>query len=375
MDYEQIKKVIESCHLNFLIGSGASKPHLGTLGTIEQLLTELAKKPESDDKIVVDASIKRHYFDISIKGNLDIEKGTDPKLIATKEEYRKFFESLHIILNKRKSNLISKQVNVFTTNMDLFMEYAMEEMEFSFNDGFSGRLKPVFGTENFNNTIKKTSSHYDYQSDIPLCNLYKLHGSINWRYEDSKIMFDHGLSILKEVNAKMGDLKTFNTIENIDSQDKWHTHSIPELFSSVPTKTSVHDDFLEAYNQLIMINPTKEKFETTTRNLTFYELLRMYSNQLEKENSVLFVFGFSFADEHIREITKRVASSNPTLLIIIFAFDNASKIAIEKEISTRSNIKFIFDEKDTINYSLATINKNYFAKLAEDLEIGIKPEI
>jgi len=26
MKYEQIKKIIESCHLNFLIGSGASKP-------------------------------------------------------------------------------------------------------------------------------------------------------------------------------------------------------------------------------------------------------------------------------------------------------------------------------------------------------------
>jgi hypothetical protein len=35
MDYEEVKKVIESCHLNFLIGSGASAPFFKTLGNIE----------------------------------------------------------------------------------------------------------------------------------------------------------------------------------------------------------------------------------------------------------------------------------------------------------------------------------------------------
>ncbi len=374
MDYEQIRKIIESCHLNFLIGSGASKPFLGTLGTIEQLLTDLSHEPDSDDKTVVDSSIKRHYFDVAIQGNLEIENGTDSGLLATKKEYEKFFGALSIILNKRKSNLISKQVNVFTTNMDLFMEYALEEMELVFNDGFSGRLKPKFGTENFNNTIKKTSSHYEYQSEVPLFKIYKLHGSVNWKFDTDKIQFDHNLSILQNVKAKMGTTAEFKQIEYKDAQNKWQTYKVADLLKSVPSKSQLHEDFLEAYNQLVMINPTKEKFETTTRDLTFYELLRMYSNQLEKENSVLFVFGFSFADEHIREITKRVASSNPTLLIIIFAFDKVSKEAIEKEIPARSNIKYIYDDSDTLKYSLETINKNYFSRLADDLEKGIKSE-
>ena len=58
MDSDEVKKIIESCHLNFLIGSGASKPFLGTLGEIENLLTELSKKPGSDKKTITDASIK-----------------------------------------------------------------------------------------------------------------------------------------------------------------------------------------------------------------------------------------------------------------------------------------------------------------------------
>lgn len=118
-----------------------------------------------------------------------------------------------------------------------------------------------------------------------------------------------------------------------------------------------------------MINPTKQKFETTTRDLTFYELLRMYSNHLERENSVLFVMGFSFEDEHIREITKRVAKANPTLTIIIFAFDKTAKERISFLLGEQPNIKFIWDSsyENQLNYSLDVITSEYFGKLAKEL--------
>ena len=51
MNSEEITKVIESCHLNFLIGSGASKPFLETLGIIEDLLTELSDKEDDDERL------------------------------------------------------------------------------------------------------------------------------------------------------------------------------------------------------------------------------------------------------------------------------------------------------------------------------------
>lgn len=64
------------------------------------------------------------------------------------------------------------------------------------------------------------------------------------------------------------------------------------------------EDFVNEYNNLHIINPTKEKFEETLLSNVYYDLLRMYSNELEKNNTVLFVFGFSFKDEHIYSITK-----------------------------------------------------------------------
>ena len=43
--------------------------------------------------------------------------------------------------------------------------------------------------------------------------------------------------------------------------------------------------------------------------------------------------GFSFSDEHIRELTVRVANSNPTLKIYVFAYTEKAKSNIEKSIN------------------------------------------
>jgi len=371
MNSDEIKKVIESCHLNFLIGSGASKPFLEILGVIEGLLTELAEKEDGEEKTIIEASIKKYYFDETIKGNLKIFTGNTENLKKTKKAYKDFINALNTILIKRKSNLVSKQVNVFTTNMDLFLDYTIERLGLACNDGFSGKMNPKFGTENFHNSIRKTSTHYEYQSEVPLFNLFKLHGSVDWKIEKNEIVYDTGLKILKKVSKIEIPEDGLVEIQYEKGGDLTY-YSIDEMFDEFQKYDIIldekHENFLEAYNQFVMINPTKEKFKTTTRDLTFYELLRMYSNHLERENSVLFVFGFSFADEHIREITKRVAVSNPTLLIIIFAYDIQSKENIEKLLPKRSNIKIICDEEEKTKYSLKQINEDYFAKLAMELE-------
>lgn len=56
-------------------------------------------------------------------------------------------------------------------------------------------------------------------------------------------------------------------------------------------------------------------------------MLRLYANELEKENSILYIMGFSMADEHIRDITFRAIKSNPTLKVFICSFtEKASDI-------------------------------------------------
>jgi hypothetical protein len=106
----------------------------------------------------------------------------------------------------------------------------------------------------------------------------------------------------------------------------------------------------------------------------------MYANELEKENSVLFVMGFSFADEHIREITLRVADSNPTLMIYIIAHSANSVAGYEAKLGIKDaknkNIKLIVPtkkddtEEDEFSFDFANINTKIFEPLAEKIEAG-----
>ena len=53
------------------------------------------------------------------------------------------------------------------------------------------------------------------------------------------------------------------------------------------------------------------------------------------ENTILFVSGFSFADEHIADITLRAANTNPTLHIVVFAFNDAEGATIKANLKLR----------------------------------------
>lgn len=385
LKYEDIKKIIESCHLNFLIGSGLSAPYLSILGSIEDLLT--ANESSDQPNKIIESSIKKFYFDQCIKGNLallDNSKCEENKKIVfneVNENYYIFIKSLHTILSYRESNIVSKQVNLFTTNMDLFLDKTIEDLGFVLNDGFSGRINPKFGTENFHNSIHKYSSHYEYKSELPLFNLFKIHGSVNWkRINENKanrtyeITSNNSLEILSNiinVDIKEDHVTPIITGEK-DKKNRDVTFTYKELLNNIASieEKDIHSEYLKHYGELVMINPTKDKFRDTTTNFYFYELLRMYANHLEKENSVLFVLGFSFADEHIKEITNRVLKSNPTLIIVIFC-KKEDKERFTKMFNNANNIVCLSPEDDN-HYSLKKINDFLFEELSHDLKFGIR---
>ena len=393
MEMNKFKEILQSCHLNFLIGSGTSRPFLGTLGVIETYLTQIDDELDGDFKTIAKVSVLKHYFDVAIKGNYNLltnsfEKSEIQKSEETKQNYKIFLSAINQNLIRRKGNLINKQANLFTTNVDIFLEKTIEDCGFEYNDGFSGRLNPTFSLSNFKKTISKISSHYDNHSEIPLFNVLKLHGSITWKeitnHKDSQICFDNSLSQIK----KLIDNDLINTGEFIELYydtgkkdekgiDVWKIKNIEQIVTESKglILSKNHTKFLEYYEKILMINPTKEKFKFTTLNYTYYELLRMYANTLEKENSVLFVLGFSFADEHIREITVRVANSNPTLQICIFAHSEDSKTSIKSELDKSGSLKFnniyYFDIPKDGYFDLKTINEKYFEELRKQLE---KPE-
>jgi hypothetical protein len=268
-------------------------------------------------------------------------------------------------LLKRKTTLLNKQANVFTTNIDIFFEKALEDASLEFNDGFKGRFNPTFSLSNFKKSYFKKSLHYDNTSEIPVFNLLKVHGSLNWRATENEIT----LSKLSIVNRIQQKVNITEGLVDIDDSIK----SIKEVIDDVEEidDYSQIDYFLNLYEKLPIVNPTKEKFKHTLLNHTYYELLRIYSNELEKENTILFVLGFSFADEHIKEITFRALNSNPTMICYIVAYDETAKDEIESSLDLGKlrydNIRFIYPNEDESEYTFSEINKRIFCPLKDSV--------
>lgn len=371
MDIEKLKDTIQDCNLNFLIGSGLSVPFFSTLGNIEILLTDLSKSNlvNTKEKEIIRASILGKYFDTVIKKNPliidDSKKG--PTKSQVLNNYKSFLVTLNTIVLKRKSTLLNKQVNLFTTNIDVFFEKALELTQLEYNDGFYGRFKPVFSLTNFKKSIFKKSLHYDNTSEIPVFNLLKVHGSLTWKSENDKVMYSD-LSNLEEIKLKYDVIKA-DLIEFDESNDISHFEA--EVKPLAYNKG--YSDFLTIYDKLAVVNPTKEKFHDTILNLYYYELLRVLSNELEKENTILFIMGFSVADEHIKEIILRAANSNPTLVIKIFAFDEDAKNTVEENLAKgdttiRYNNIEIFVPEPGENYDFKSINDSVFKAILSKID-------
>lgn len=334
MTLEILRNFIQSSNINFLYGSGISRPYLATLGNIEKWLTMLAEDASGEPyKEVIEASLYKAYCDGVILKNSSLSYSTNKDFLETKSAYADFFSICNELMNKRNSQLLSKQINLFTTNIDLLVEETLSKSGIELNDGFRGTIKPVYNESNFQISLSKASMQFHKQSEVPMFNLIKVHGAVNWIEQDGVIISDTFPMWKIEQALKKIDKDYFVELQNVDKKDKTFDEvktGADDIALMLPD--DVYKDFFAAYNQIVMTNPTKEKFKTSVLDYHFYELMRIYSNALERENSILFVMGFSFADEHIAQITKRAADTNPTLQVIVFAYSEKDEEGYKKNL-------------------------------------------
>ena len=374
---DRLRTIVQDSHLNFLIGAGTPSAFFARLGNIEQALTDLADSEASDaTKALVRASIQGYFFENVLVPNLKIVD-RDPSAEVVLRSYATFLRTLNRILLKRHSSLLAKQVNVFTTNVDMVFEMALELMGIDFSDGFTGKIRPRFDLGDFNTLRFRMGSRYEHRSEVPVFNLIKLHGSAGWLQEQrsatmTDIYFDHGLSLVASVMKEFDNAKShLLQIENPDEVDaadlisKVTTSSVPEAVT----------EFTAAYDKLGIVNPDKRKFATTVLNETYYELIRRFANELEKENSVLFVHGFSFRDEHLRDLVLRAARTNPTLLVVIFCYSRADRAEYEKLLPDldikNGNVLYVTppqpnEGEDERKATLDVVGSDYFVPIVAD---------
>ena len=358
MTLEILRNFIQSSNINFLYGSGISRPYLSTLGNIEKWLTKLAEDDNKDSyKEVIKASLYKAYCDGVILKN-QYFSSLDKNFLETKTAYADFFSICNELMNKRNFQLLSKQINLFTTNIDLLSEDILNNSGIELNDGFRGTIKPVYNESNFQISLSKSSLQFHKQAEVPMFNLIKVHGAVNWKEQDGTIQSDTMLMYYVQQALDKIDKDYFVNLYKADGKEKTYDEVRTEADGiALLLPDNAYDKFFDAYNQIVMINPTKDKFITSVLDYHFYELMRIYSNALERENSLLFVMGFSFADEHIAQITKRAADTNPTLQVIIFAYSDNDMDAYKKNLGI---------EHGCSNNNILILTPSYFKESNND---------
>lgn len=302
---KRILRSFQSGHINFLLGSGASLPAIPAAGSIEVEIAELISAGNDEE-----AYAKMYAFlkTVHEPTNKLINDVNDEKNRATLKCYEALLKSIEEILLARRTTILPRQATVFTTNYDLFLEKASAACPSSIlNDGFSRPPslghRMEYSSRNFFRATYSTGNLYEYRVEIPCINLIKLHGSLSW------------------VKRKDDILLRVEAMKLLDND-------------------GTHEERMKFISSCAVVLPHAAKFRETLMDRTYYDLLRIYANSLDRENTVLIAFGFSFGDEHIRDITMR-ALKNPTLRLMIFAFNSGARDRFAQLFEQYSNVEII----------------------------------
>ena len=168
-------------------------------------------------------------------------------------------------------------VEIFTVNYDLVLETALEDLGVPYFDGFVGSLRAHFRTE----LVESVAD--DNETWLPsfLVRLWKLHGSVNWRWAD------------------------------------------PEHKRVVRLGQAVTPDAPAA------IYPSDAKYEES-RRVPFIVLQDRFRRALNHSETLVLISGYSFGDEHLNEILFDAAQRRPRTEFIAFGFTDPGASLIDR---------------------------------------------
>lgn len=148
-------------------------------------------------------------------------------------------------------------IELFTTNYDLLMEQALEDLEVPYFDGFVGSRRSFFDLRALEDNL------------IPVhwSRLWKIHGSINWYQEiigDQRVVY------------RSSEIK----------QDASH-----------------------------LIYPSHLKYEES-RKMPYLALIDQLNRFIRKKSSFLILSGYSFNDGHLNDTIINALKANPTAMVL-----------------------------------------------------------
>ena len=241
----------------------------GEENIFDKLLTEVTLSKKSIDNIEDILSFIRGLKEVSI-GNT-VRGFTEQELITLEKDIcNKIVTKLDVLLPDKESpyhklaKWISidreKPIEVFTTNYDLLLEQAFEDLSVPYFDGFVGSRQSFFDLRAVeDNLIPK---HWT--------RLWKIHGSINWFQKENKEVFRS--SRTSEINA---------------------SH---------------------------LIYPSHLKYEQS-RKMPYLALIDQLNHFLRIPNSLLIFSGYSFNDDHLNDTILSALKANPNSMVIAMMFN------------------------------------------------------
>jgi len=253
-----------------------------------QLIDEVVKSGKTKPNIEDILSFLRGMMQIS-KGATDIRGFSESELESLEKLVcKKIAQKLDVNLpdNKTPYHKLAKWVNnierdtpieIFTTNYDLLLEEAFEDLKVPYFDGFVGTRFPFFDLRAVEDGL--IPDHWT--------RFWKIHGSINWYLKDSK------------------DVYRSTTLNGSDSY---------------------------------IIHPSHLKYDQS-RKMPYLALIDRLNKFLRQNSAVLIISGYSFSDDHLNDSILNALRANPTAMVIALLFGDLTKTIKEKTDGKETVIK------------------------------------
>ena len=350
-----LSAIFQSEHLSLLIGTGLTSAVSFAANVRPQEMARLDLKDglkESIKKKADESAVKMNRGEANIEDDIRIalelitglkiiedgrhttlETELNEKLLlfikSILKTEREFFSKLKgedtsaiTAFNLLKSFILSftsraasrERLNIFTTNYDRFIELACDETGVLLLDRFKGKIQPIF---------RNTRLELDYHYNPPgirgepryvegVARLTKLHGSIDWRFDQSKI---------------------YKSLLPFGAAD-----SHPEI----PIKVT----------EQVVIYPNSSK-DIETAFFPYAELFRDFSSAICQPNSVLITYGYGFGDSHINRVIEDMLTIPSTHLVII-AWDKmiAEKDGVRNFGASRNRLIKFLENKNSAQCTL-----------------------
>lgn len=198
--------------------------------------------------------------------------------IGSKDKFQYHRELLEKLISNRQPGQAAPML--FTTNYDLSLEWAAEEIGIQLVNGFSGFHTRTFQPQNFDLSFRNVNAKGEARFGHYHAYLHKLHGSLSWIQEHN--------SDIKEIPSALAKSRYIDPLLNGDP----------------------------VYDKQFLIYPGANKYHHTI-GFVYGEMFRRFSEFLSKPQTAIFVNGYGFGDYHINRIVLG-ALLNPSLHIVIF---------------------------------------------------------